>query len=144
VKGEVGIAHDAPALGGDFNYLSIPVQEVQCDGFQRVAASGKAAVDGAPGARLRVSAGFEDAEGGAPGAVARSELVFLVKAVEEPVLKEGRAQGPGLVAGGAEGEGGVDLAVGGGEEGGRGGALEELVDLGGDGRFDGAVGHPHF
>ena len=56
--------------------------------------------------------------------------MFLIEAVEEPVLKESRAQRPTLVARGAEVEGGVDLAVIGGEEGGGGSAVEEEVGLG--------------
>ena len=46
--------------------------------------------------------------------------MFLIEAVEEPVLEESRAQWPNLLASGAEVEGGVDLAVIGGEEGGGG------------------------
>ena len=73
--------------------------------------------------------------------------MFLIEAVEEPVLKESRAQGPNLVARGAEVEGRVDLAAIGDEEGGGGSAVEEEVGLGdgaggvGDGGAGGVAVH---
>lgn len=66
------------------------------------------------------------------------------------MLKESRAQGPDLLASGAEMDGGINLVVIGSEEGGGRGALEEEVGLGdgaglaGDGRVRGVVGKEMF
>jgi hypothetical protein len=91
VEAEVGITHNVPTTGGDFNHLGLAVQEIKRYGFEGVAASGHTLVHRAPGTWLRVSAGLEDAKGCAPGGVTRNELVLLIEAVEEPVLEEGRA-----------------------------------------------------
>ena len=63
VEGEVGIAHDIPAIGGDFDGLGLAVEEIESDGLERVAASGDALVDWVAGSGMAVGAGFEDAEG---------------------------------------------------------------------------------
>jgi len=66
VEGEVGIAQDIPAIGGDFDDLGLAVEEIESDGLEGVAATGDAAVDRERGCGMAVGAGFEDAEGGAP------------------------------------------------------------------------------
>jgi hypothetical protein len=79
-------------------------------------------------------AGLDGAEGLAEGAVARGKLELAVETMEEPVAEACGADGPDLVAG-AEGEADAGLAVLGGEGGGRGGAVEEDLDLAGFGGF---------
>jgi hypothetical protein len=41
VEREGGIAHDAPALGGDFDHFGLAVEEVKGYGLEGIAATGK-------------------------------------------------------------------------------------------------------
>jgi hypothetical protein len=91
VEGEGGIAHDIPAAGGDFDDFGLGIEEVDGDGLEGVAASGDPLVDRAWRSGITVGAGFEDAEGRAPGGIAGGGFVFVIETVQEPVLKEGRA-----------------------------------------------------
>jgi hypothetical protein len=129
---------DFPTVRGDLNYFSVSVSDVKDDHGATGEMSGASdpSVDGlSRGAAYCL--GGEGAEGSTERAVARGNLVLTVEAGDEPVAEPRRGDGDDLMAVGTEREADKEVALGGSEGSGRGGAFEEEFRLGSGSWFGG-------